>query len=106
MLTDTLTEEILAAALNETEFAYQEESYNLLFSFVLAHQHSVAKRQMHCLAIKKLFASRKMSIDSLMDAIQPLVLENKRFDSQENSKTLALSGFFRSPKFLTLETFP
>ena len=35
-----------------------------------------------------------MSIDTLMDEMQAVVLENKRCVSQNKSKAFALSGFF------------
>ena len=31
-------------------------------------------------------------MDTLMDQMQPVVLENKRFDSEEKSKTFGIPG--------------
>ena len=44
-----------------------------------------------------------MLTDTLMDEMQPVVLENKRFDSQEKSIPFALSGFFSSLKHQCLK---
>ena len=52
LLSGTLTDESLIVALRETEFDYQEESYQKVIFGYFAHQVSVAKNQMHCLAIK------------------------------------------------------
>ena len=63
------------------------------FLAFLAYQVPNEKKQMHCLAIKRLF-KRKKSIDKLKDELQLLVLENKRFDSVEKSETSAISVYF------------
>ena len=40
-----------------------------------------------------------MSIDTLMDEMQPVNLENKRLDYQEKSKSSALSSYCGSERF-------
>ena len=93
LLIKTLTEEILTAVLRETEFLYQDQKTNFTeykFSAILAHQKFVAMNQMQCLAIKKIFRSRKLSIDTLMDEMPAVVLESKRIGSQVKLKTLWL----------------
>ena len=50
-----------------------------------------------------MFTSREVSIDNLMNEMQPVVLENKRFSSKAKSKTFAI---FSSLKFPTQEAFP
>ena len=91
--TETLTEEILTVDLMETVFDYPEEPNQYSVSTNLAHQISVTENLMHCLRSKYLFKiEKKVSVDSLMDKMQPVILENKRFDSQEILESSAISG--------------
>ena len=51
-------------------------------------------------------ASRKMSIDTLMDEMQPVVLEKKKHEYQEKWKILTLSGYLGVQKTCFRKSFP
>ena len=60
---------------------------------------------MHFAAIEKLLLSTKRSIGTLMDKMQPVVSENKRFDYQETAKNFSFFWPFRSVRFLMQKKF-
>ena len=92
MLIEILTQEIMTVALTETEFGYQDNSHQ----FSISGQYGPSGFRI--IELKALFGNqiffydKKVAIDNLMDEIQPVILENKRLDSQEKSKTFALSS--------------
>ena len=73
------------------EYSNESEQHSILAS--LAHQIYVAWNEIHFLAIKEHFRRRKMSVDTLMDEKEAVVLKNKKFDSLETSKTIELYRF-------------
>ena len=64
---------IPSVALRETGFEYQDESYKKLVFGYFSQSISHCKEPK---AKKYFFKSRKKSIDTLMDEMQPVVLEN------------------------------
>ena len=92
----TLTEEISTAASREPKLRYHDESdpdrYKILEQFLPSGLHCIETNTLF--GSKVTFRSGELSIDALWDEMQPLVLENKRFDSQKQSQTLVLSRFF------------
>ena len=93
LFTETLAEDILTVALKETEFEYQHKSDQIQFLASFAHQVSVASKLNSCMAIKWLLMSWKMLIDTLMEKIRPVVLNNK---NRVLRKTMNTSHFLFS----------
>ena len=101
LLLDTLAEEIPSCFEGKPSLIIKKNHTNIQFLIILAHEVSTARNQMHCLAIKYFFTSRKMSIDTSMDQMQLKFLENKRCGSLK--KTFQL---FRSKTPQMPEMFP
>ena len=73
---------------------FQKNPTKSLFLAFSVLQVSLAMNQLHCLAVKQLCTGRKMSTDTLMNEMQPIVLVNKTFESEEKAKVFGISGIF------------
>ena len=70
------------------------------------HQISIARYQIHCLAIKEHFRCRKILINTLLDELPAVVLKNRRYNSQEKIRKLLFLWFVPVVKLAEKETFP
>ena len=82
---------MLTVALRETMFEYQYDSKQISISGKIRLSRFRCREKMDCLSIKISFTNMKLSIDPLMDELQPVILEYKRFNSQEKLETSAFS---------------
>ena len=86
LLMKTLAEEILTVASREAELHHHKESYQNAVLDGVGPSDFLCRRELHCLTVDYLYNSRKISIDNLLDEMQPAVLETEKFESQENWK--------------------
>ena len=90
LFTETLMDGILKVALRENELEYQGESDQFSFFWLILSISSRCKEKNTLFSSQNFSIGRKVSIDNLMDEIQPVVLEKKRFLSRKNWKVFAL----------------
>ena len=58
-------------------FYFKANNTNVKILSVLAHQVSVTRNHMHCLAIKSLYTKKNKSIEPMTDELEPVVSEKK-----------------------------
>ena len=83
LLTDSLTEETSTVASRETEFQFRKISDQFLARGHFGPSGFRCREPIGLFSNPIIFNCRIISVKTLMDAMQPLVLDKKKFDSLE-----------------------